>query len=405
MDAPRSIRIIMAGGGTGGHLYPGLAVAEQLHRRRADLNVVWAATPRLVDRRLLANFGRDYVPQRVVPPGRNPLGWLPFYRAWRHTCRFWDRYLRTESVDAVLALGGYAAAPAARAAGRRGIPVGLLNPDALAGAANRYLMRWAQRIFTQWSFPTNAPEIWRQREATVGCPLRADLHALSRAEAARRLGLDASRFTWLVTGASLGAASINDALLALLTDSEFSAALNGAGLAAEKWQILHLAGFQQGAAIRAIAARQEAVLWRVLDYCDDMPAAWAVADLALSRAGAGTCAELTACGVPAILLPYPFHRDHHQQANAQRLCSAGAAWMVLDAANAAGNARQLKPLLLKLLGDPKARRAMGAAAQKLARPDAAAAVADWLLAVAEERRSALRTGKVRADRRMLLAVR
>ena len=145
MKRTRTLRIVMAGGGTGGHLYPGLAVADALRARVAEMDVelelLWAATPRSVDQRLLSKFGEHYVQQPVQPLVKSVKKVVGFFKAWRQTCDLWARRFSTEKVDCVVALGGYAAGPAAYVAAKRRIPVVLLNPDALAGPANRFLLK------------------------------------------------------------------------------------------------------------------------------------------------------------------------------------------------------------------------------------------------------------------------
>ena len=374
------IYVIMAGGGTGGHLYPGLAVAQQLDQLLSstgqELKIAWAATPRKIDQRLLGAAGADYIQQEVQPFFTNPLKWPAFYSAWQKSCRYWREFFAQHQVAAVLALGGYAAGPASYEAAKRNIPVGLLNPDALAGRANRFLMGRADIIFSQWSMGKSV-EKYADRIQVAGCPVRASLVRMNRAVAAEKLALDPDRKTLVVTGASLGAQTINHAIPILLSDSEIQHLLNGAG--DSRWQILHLTGLDHAAEMQALAGRRPHIHWKVMDYCDDMAAVWSLADLAITRAGAGTCAELSCLGVPAILMPYPFHKDHHQQANAEKLCAAGSAVLVRDSKDPAHNAAELKPVLMRLLTETHRLGEMVLAAHSQARPDAAATVARWLL--------------------------
>ncbi len=379
---PRNVPVylIMAGGGTGGHLYPGLAVAQQLDQLRSstdpEIKVAWAATPRKIDQRLLGAAGADYIPQAVKPFSSNPLKWPAFYSAWHKSCGYWRDFFDCHQVAAVLALGGYAAGPAAYEAAKRNIPVGLLNPDALAGRANRFLMGRADIIFSQWPMGKSA-EKYADRIRVAGCPVRASLVRMNRVVAAEKLALDPNRKTLVVTGASLGAQTINHAVAQLLSDPEIKHLLNGAG--ESRWQILHLTGLDHAAEMQAMAARRPQIHWKILDYCDDMAAVWSLADLAIARAGAGTCAELSCLGVPAILMPYPFHKDHHQQANAEKLCAAGSAVLVRDSKDPGHNAAELKPVLMRLLTETDRLGEMALAAHSQAKPDAAATVARWLL--------------------------
>lgn len=217
----KALRIVMAGGGTGGHLYPGLAVAEALERQAAggNLEILWAATPRAVDQRLLSGFGERYIQQAVKPLMMSVGKLWGFWRGWRETCNYWGRYFAKNKVDCVVALGGYAAGPAGHVAAKRGIPVVLLNPDALPGRANRFLLKRADIVVTQWAF-IGAGEALAKRVRILGCPVRRELVGRRREEGAARLGIDAARKTLVVTGASLGAKTINDAVVALLGDAE-----------------------------------------------------------------------------------------------------------------------------------------------------------------------------------------
>jgi UDP-N-acetylglucosamine--N-acetylmuramyl-(pentapeptide) pyrophosphoryl-undecaprenol N-acetylglucosamine transferase len=383
----RAIRIVMAGGGTGGHLYPGLAVAEALKERLGDrLTILWAATPRPVDQRLLGGFGDAYIKQPVQPLVKKVGKILPFIRGWRQSCAYWKQTFSQAQADAVLALGGYAAGPAAYVAGKFGIPVGLLNPDALPGLANRFLLKRAEKVFVQWSLPANSMKSVRGRVMPLGCPIRKDLLACTRMEAAAKLGLDPLKKTLVITGASLGAKTINDAMILLLRDEEFRNAISTdyqSQIANHNsaWQLLHLAGTDQANSVRAEYERTTNIAYKVLDYCDDMASVWALADLAIARAGASTCAELAACGVPSILMPYPYHRDNHQRHNAEQLEKEGAALIVDDQKDSQANAIALKPKLMSLLYDESTRHQMAQQARIAGKPEAAGAIAEELLAM------------------------
>jgi len=380
-----TLRVVMAGGGTGGHLYPGLAVAAALRTRATasnrHLEIFWAATPRSVDQRLLSSFGDHYIRQPVQPLVKSIKKLWPFLRGWRQSCRFWSGQFSREKTDCVVALGGYAAGPAAYVAAKRGIPVILLNPDALPGLANRFLLKRSDLIITQWPLAESYTQNLKGEVKALGCPIRPELTQRSREQAGQLLGLDTSKRTLVITGASLGAKTINDAFLVMLGDQTirmaFEAGKNAGGKA--NWQIVHLAGVQQAEAVRAAYAKYPDVQARVIGYCDDMASVWAMADLTIARAGASTCAELTACGVPAILLPYPFHKDMHQKANAMALLSAGAAVIVDDAKQPELNALAIKKALHSLLYDDEIRLEMADAARIAGKPAAADQIAEEIL--------------------------
>ncbi len=369
---------VFAGGGTGGHLYPGIAVAEHLQVLLPSAQIHWAATSRIIDRRLLADKGDAYIQQAVQPFPKNIWRWPAFYQSWRQSCRFWDTFFNQhqDRVCAVLALGGYAAAPASRMAAEREIPIALLNPDAKMGLANRYLARRAEVIFTQW--PMDISGVHSKSIHVTGVPLRASLFHRSREKAMAALGLAPNRQTLVITGASLGAGTLNAAWCELMRDTQVLRLLNDPS---RPWQVLHITGASEFEKVRQMAIGSGALHWKVMDYCDDMGSVWAAADLAITRSGAGLCAELEACGVPAILLPYPFHRDRHQHANAEKLVSHGAAVLLEDRRDAALNGPALQKVLVELLNDEQRRQTMRAAALANGKPAAALEIANWLCRV------------------------
>ncbi len=362
--------IVMAGGGTGGHLFPGIAVARALTAAAdaAPADVTFMTTSRALDAELLGRTTFTQIPQTVRPfPGR-PWHIPGFWLAWRRSLTAATAYLRRNRPRAVLGLGGYAAGPPIVAAKRLGLRTAILNPDAIPGRANRYLAKYADLIAVQWE-PTLAHFRGRPNARVMGCPIRAEFATPDAGLGRRHFGLDAARPVLLVTGASQGATSVNDTLIAAWP--EFVSRN-------PQWQLLHLAG---AADEKRISAAYEAAQMpaRVLAFTHEMPLALAAADAVVSRAGASTLAELTALGKPAILLPYPYHRDRHQHANANVLVEAGAALLVEDTKDAALN---LRPLLQALdrIAQPATRTAMADAARRLGRPDSARELAAWLLA-------------------------
>jgi UDP-N-acetylglucosamine--N-acetylmuramyl-(pentapeptide) pyrophosphoryl-undecaprenol N-acetylglucosamine transferase len=226
-------------------------------------------------------------------------------------------------------------------------------------------MRYARVVCCQFASTAEqvAPE-HRGKLRVTGCPIRREIRDLPpRRDAAGRLGIDPMLHTLVITGASQGAVTVNEAMLAL-----------AGTIRLEGWQILHLSGREHGEMVRN-GYRQKNVPAHVIDFTPAMQDVWAVADLALSRSGASSCAELTACGVPSVLVPYPFHKDLHQRANAKALADGGAAILMDDEKAAAANAQKLRPILEALLYDAPKRKAMSQAARKLSRPDAAEIIA------------------------------
>jgi UDP-N-acetylglucosamine--N-acetylmuramyl-(pentapeptide) pyrophosphoryl-undecaprenol N-acetylglucosamine transferase len=382
-DAPDKPTIFLAGGGTGGHLYPGIAVAESLRQALPDANLVFLCTSKEIDRVILEPTGFEFVPQSVQPlPRLTSVGaLLKFWRGWRETKDLVRKLIRERRPAAVLGLGGYAAGVAVKVAAMKGVPTAIVNPDLIPGRANQYLMQYVQAVCCQ--FAETADHVAagdREKLKVTGCPIRDDIRRLAeardvdvtaqRAAARRRLGLDPSMHTLLVTGASLGAQTVNEAVIEMLK-----------GVTLRGWQILHLSGRDHAESVRA-GYRDLSLSARVIDFTADMADIWAVADVAISRSGASSCAELTACGVPSILMPYPFHKDLHQRANAKALADAGAAILVDDEKDRRRNADKLRPAVESLLYDAPRRQAMAAAARKLGHPDAAARVAQVVTAMA-----------------------
>ena len=348
MTSPTTI--LFAGGGTGGHLYPGVAVAAALAEVLPSARPLFLCTTRPIDRVILEPTGHEFVPQPIVPPKTSIGGLLRFWKSWRETKDLVAKLLAERPPAAVVGLGGYAAGVAVKLAAARGVPAVIVNPDVIPGRANQFLMRSATAVCCQ--FAQTADHVaaeFKHKLRVTGCPIRADVAAgVDRAGAVRRLGLDPSLLTLVVTGASLGAQTVNEAMVRLLAE-----------LALPGWQVLHLAGRDHAAAVRAAYAALPAVRSHVVDFTPDMADVWATADLAVSRSGASSCAELTAVGVPSVLMPYPYHKDMHQRANAAVLADAGAAVLVDDDRDAAANAAKLRPVLAELTTDAAKRAGDG----------------------------------------------
>ncbi|MEP0843756.1 MAG: UDP-N-acetylglucosamine--N-acetylmuramyl-(pentapeptide) pyrophosphoryl-undecaprenol N-acetylglucosamine transferase, partial [Phycisphaerae bacterium] len=374
---------IFAGGGTGGHLFPALAVVEALRAESAPADVTFFCTQRPIDREVLGRAGIEAIPQTVRPVPRRPWDIPGFLWHWRASVGACLRRFRQRRPAAVVGAGGYASGPAVHAAMKLNIPAYLLNPDAVPGKANRHLAAKGKvaGIFVQWEvsrryFPPAAPVV------VTGCPVRAEFRlriadcgwrSAARAEVLMSFGLEPGRKTLLVTGASQGARTINEAVVALADR-----------IAAAGWQILHLSGSADQEAVSTAYGRlagltaARPLCYRVLSFTDRMPEALAVADLVISRAGASSLAELQAAGKPSILFPYPFHQDRHQWHNAGVLASAGAAVVIDDHKDAVANAGDLAPVLADMLVNDARREAMGRAAAGLDRPRSAADIAEVL---------------------------
>ena len=358
-------RIVFAGGGSGGTIAPGIAVAQRLRDLAPEVECVFLCSERPIDSSMLAAASMSHHTMPACPPSRSPLGLVRFARAWRSTRRAARAHLFAGSQ--VVALGGYVAPPVVAEAKACGLHVTLLNLDAVAGRANRWIARHAGTVLTSTSSNLiGAGE-------PMGVPLRREVLAqVPPSESRFRLGLDPDRQTLLVTGASQGARSLNAFMLAFLD----SHAEHLAG-----WQVVHLSG-EGGDRDRLRAAYLKAgVVAHVLEFLEAMGDAWGAADLALSRGGASSIAEIAANAVPAVVAPYPWHADQHQAANARDLITVGGVVLVEDAVEPEGNLQSIGPTLGKLLGDIGQRAAMRRALEARPRQDAAVEISRRLLAV------------------------
>jgi UDP-N-acetylglucosamine--N-acetylmuramyl-(pentapeptide) pyrophosphoryl-undecaprenol N-acetylglucosamine transferase len=297
-------RVLVAAGGTGGHFYPGLVAALELKKRGWEpLLIVKKNDPA---RERLEQAGLACLEVDLVGMPRKLPGLLSFTAKLLGSLRMLSRVARDFKPDLVLGMGGYLTFPVAYAAWRRGIPIALHESNAVLGLANNASRRLGGTIF--WGLPPVTGE-----GNVVGTPIRPALYSHKDQKTSRaKFGLDPEKKTILVFGGSQGAKAINESM---------PKAMKTAGVDA---QVLHLAG--KGNSAATINGYADAgVRATVLDYLDDMAAAYAAADIIVSRAGASTLAELAAQGKMSVLVPYPHAAANHQDANARVFEKAGTA--------------------------------------------------------------------------------
>lgn len=345
---PDGARVTVLAGGTGGHIFPGLAVADVL--RRAGAQVDWLGTPHGLENRLVPAAGYRLSSVRIEGlRGRGLVGWLaaPF-RVVRALVQA-RAILRADRPDCVLSMGGYAAGPAGLAARLMGVQLVIHEQNAVAGWTNRLLRPFARIACTGF------PGVFADARVT-GNPVRADIASVPLP--AERYAGRAGPLRLLVIGGSQGASIFNRVVPEAL-----------ARLPAEQRpEIRHQAGRQLQPAKNNYD--KAGVAAEVTAFVDDMAAAWAWADFAICRAGALTVAELAAAGVPALLVPFPAAVDDHQTANARYLTDAGAGWLMPQPAfTPAALVERVRGLDRELLLTVAER------AHRLARPDAAEQVA------------------------------
>ncbi len=356
--------ILFAGGGTGGHIFPNLAIIERLVERGVGINPYLLVSQRPLDARMVAGSGLPYMSLAAQPFGGRPASLWRFWRGYRRSLRQVRALIRQSGARALIATGGFVSAPAIAAARRAGIPSALVNLDAVPGRANRAMAGRALARFTVYPHPALAGAM------AIGLPLRQSALGVVQPDEARvQLGLHPDRPTLLVTAGSQGAESINALTLALCRNERARAVMR-------QWQIVHLAGLKQRDELEA-AYEQAGLQARVYAFLDRMGLAWTAASLAISRAGAGSVAEAWANCVPTIFLPYPYHKDEHQRHNAAPMVATGGAMLLPDHVEPAANVEQILDPLLELMADKPRRHIMSAALAAHDPGDGAAAVAQW----------------------------
>lgn len=351
--------VLFAGGGTGGHIFPGIAIAERLESLRPGaVSCVFAVSQRPLDSQILRDAGRRFVAIPAQPVSLRPRGFLKFVSSWGKAVRAGRQLIRELRTSApggveVLAMGGFVAAPVVQAARVEGVPVSLVNLDAIPGRANRWIAGRCDRVFS--AVPVQEGSLRSRSGVRVVPPIvRAGARAPGDPSECRSLlGLDPARPTLMVTGASQGAKSINSFLLALV--EKHADVLRRGG-----WQIIHQTG--KGEAQRVKAGYDAAgIPSLVQEFFDGMGRAWGAAEVAVSRSGAGSVAEAWGACVPTLFLPYPYHKDQHQKYNALAITASGASVLGEDRIDAAQNLATVGPVLLELLTSPARRAEMRSA--------------------------------------------
>lgn len=346
-------KFLIACGGTGGHLFPGIAVAEELRERGHEVCLL--ISEKRVDSDACAKYPglRFETMVAVAKPSTFSPRMLPFlWKLWR-SVRHCKQLIRDFGAEAVLGMGGFTSLPPVVAGHQLGLHTFVHDSNARPGRANVLTSRFCTRVF----LGVDAAKSYFPgcETLTTGTPARMEMRRLpSREEAAARLGLDPKRLTLVITGGSQGAHRLNE------LSAQASTCLPA------DTQVLHIAGATDFARVAKIANGRPG--YKVLGFCEQMPAAYGLADLIIARAGASSLTELALAGLPSVLVPYPHAADDHQTRNAEVFAQAGAAVLVQERDLCA---ERLATLATSLLGDPQRRQQMAQAAHTLAVPDAA----------------------------------
>ncbi len=311
------MKIIFAGGGTGGHLMVGLSTAEEIRSRFHEAEIIFFGTDKRFEKRCVEQRGFQFRQIRA----------RKWEKSWKHLFPFISTLfmgviesllaMRKFNPDIVVGLGGYASAAPIIAAKLLNVHSVLLEQNLIPGKANRFLAKWVDEIYCHWQ----GSQKWFGRAKTIrvtGTPIRRDILRSQKRNSAEKSGLDPSKRTILITGGSQGAQAINEVILKCLPKLESLS---------DTLQIIHCTG-EYGYETAKAAYKQSKLNAFVCSFLDDMGAAFSMADLIICRAGATTIAEITAIGIPAILIPYPYAADNHQYWNAMELVSNGGGYLL-----------------------------------------------------------------------------
>jgi len=353
--------VAIACGGTGGHLFPGLAVARTLTERGCAVSLL--VSPKEVDQQALGDPAGLAV--EVLPAvGLTGFGYFAFlrgfWRSYRQVCRLFHRH----PPAAVLAMGGFTSAPPVHAGKKFGAATFLHDSNTIPGRANRWLARFVHQAFV--GFPSAGARLRHPRVLHVGTPVRPEFASGDPGAFRQRLGLRSDREVLLIMGGSQGASGINDVCLRMLPQWKTRLA---------RWQFLHLTGARDLERVR-FAYHQHGLTAAVHPFLRDMPAALGAASFAISRAGGSSLAELAAMRCPVILIPYPAAADNHQYFNARAFADAGAAFL-LEQREA--TPERLGALVLELADQPDTRARMADAIHRWHQPTAAAQMTEAML--------------------------
>ncbi len=359
------MRLLIAGGGTGGHLFPGVALAEELRARESDAAIRFVGTARGIEARVLPELGWDLV--LIEVSGLKTVGARGAVRGlFRLPKALWQsrRVVKEFRPDVVVGVGGYASGPVVLMARLMGVRTGILEQNSIAGFTNKLLGKIVHRVFLHFA---ETRRFFKEKKILMtGNPIRRDIRLAleSRTGGAATGSRSGGAFRVFAFGGSQGAQALNEVV------ADAVALLAERGLAIDvvhQTGQAHLDKTQERYAKAGMKADVRA-------FIKDMAAEYRRADLVIARAGATTVAELGVVGRPAILVPYPFAADNHQEVNAREMAEAGAALMFKQSELTPG---KLADVVGDLAAHPETLAKMGSAMKSLGKPRAAADILDW----------------------------
>ena len=374
--------LIFAGGGSGGHIFPGLAIAAEVQRLCApgpSPEMLFVTSDRGIDAQIMAPLDFPHVASPARPMILKPMGLIRFVQGWEAAVQQATDILTNSRPPQyasrhVVAMGGFVAAPFVRAAANARVPVTMVNLDAVPGKANKYIARHADRIFT--TARVSPQHRGRKDRWWIEVPpIVRKIAGWNRLRDACRihLGIDPTRPVLMITGGSQGLRSLNEFVTAFAASEAGQRTLK-----AGQWQVLHQTGRNLDEAART-AYKNAGIDATVVPFNEHMGDWWGASDLAVCTAGAGNIAEIWQNKTPALLLPYPHHKDEHQKFNAAPLSDCAGAVVCKDWIDPALNLQHNAAELESLLSDPDRRAAMRANLEKLGPADGATRIARALL--------------------------
>ncbi|HPT70370.1 MAG TPA: undecaprenyldiphospho-muramoylpentapeptide beta-N-acetylglucosaminyltransferase [Syntrophomonas sp.] len=366
------MKIILSGGGTGGHIYPALAIAGELKERLPEVQLLYVGTPAGMESRIVPEAGLAYASLNVSGIDRTSM-----LKASKSIVKFPNSFFQARNIikdfepDIIVGTGGYVSFPIVLAGTFMGIKTIIHEQNAYPGLANRNLAKRVDRVLL--TFPEASQYLDSENIKITGLPVRKQMMHTDKQQSRQSLGLDQNLFTILAFGGSLGAKTINNALLDFIDRSR-----------GENLQIIWITGEAAYEEIQEKLTEKydlETIRPQItlLPYMNNMEQAMGAADLAVCRAGASTVSELEVIGLPAILVPFPFAADNHQEKNARALVDKNAAYLVIDEFF---DGTELHKKVQEIQKQPEKLRIMGQNMLKEAKPNALKEIVDEILKLA-----------------------
>ncbi len=366
----KNLRILLAAGGTGGHVYPAIAIADALKKEREDTEILFVGTKDHMEWEAVPKAGYDI--RNVWISGlhrrftlKNLMFPVKLVTSLVQSLRILSGY----KPHVVVSCGGYVAGPVGWVAGKKGIPIVIQEQNSFPGVTNRLLAKFAIKIFT--AFKEADRYLPEEKTEVTGNPTRATLTGVDRSKALQSFGFNDRKPVLLVMGGSGGAKTINDAMKANITELHDNAGL----------QIIWQCGARYYDELSTEVNEKKLDNLRLTAFLENMAEAYAAADLVISRAGASSCSELMLTGKPSVLVPSPNVAGDHQTQNAIAMVDAGASRLLEDKAMK----ETMNELVEQLIFDQENLKRMNQAALNLAKPDAAKLIAKEILEIAKSK--------------------